>query len=410
MRPVLTGAALHNLTDAVISACRCGLAPEALRAEVLPRLRQVVPVDALWWAAVDPATLLFTQAFREGLPAESGAYFIANEFLHKDVNKWTDLARQPAAVATLMGVTGGEPTRSQRYTDIFAPLGLQDELRAVLRVRGHSWGYLCLHREGRTAFSPEEARFVQLLAPHLGEGIRMGLLRQACTLEDPADGPGLVLLGADGTLAGMNEAAGRWLEELGARADGSNLPVEITTVALRLRHLRPDEPALPRLRVRTRSGRWASLHASWMSADTAGVLAIIIDVADPADVASVIMLAHGLTDRETTITELVCRGLSTKQMTTILHLSGDTIQDHLKAVFAKTGTRSRGELAATILQRDYLPRSTARDRIGKSGAYPATNHLEPSPQHPTPPTNPTPRQAAGSSPTRPRRRGTPPRP
>ena len=40
----------------------------------------------------------------------------------------------------------------------------------------------------------------------------MGLLRQACELEDPADGPGLVLLDASGALAGMNDAAGRWLE------------------------------------------------------------------------------------------------------------------------------------------------------------------------------------------------------
>src|SRR4051794_28779314 len=197
MRPMLTGAALDNLSVAMIKACRSGLAPDALRAEVLPRLQQVVPVDALWWAAVDPATLLFTQAFRVGLPAESGPYFIANEFMDKDVNKWTDLARQPAPVATLMTVTGGQPSRSQRYNDIFAPLGLQDELRAVLRVRGRSWGYLCLHREARAAFSPQEVQFVQRLAPHMGEGIRMGLLRQACITEDPARGPGLILLYPD---------------------------------------------------------------------------------------------------------------------------------------------------------------------------------------------------------------------
>ncbi len=369
---MLAGAALDNLTDAVIKACRSGLAPEALRAEVLPRLRQVVPVDALWWAAVDPATMLFTQAFREGLPAESGSYFIANEFLDDDVNKWTDLAQQPASVATLMTATDGKPARSQRYTDIFAPLGLQDELRAVLRTRGRCWGYLCLHREARSAFTPEEARFVQRIAPHLGEGIRMGLLTQACTYEDPGQGPGLVLLAADATLTGMNEAAAGWLEELGVPADGSELPVEITTLALRLRHLHAAQPALPRLRVRTRLGRWAVLHASWMSTDPTDAVAVIIDAADPADTASLIMLAHGLTDRETTITELVCRGLSTKQMTTTLHLSAATIQDHLKSIFTKTGTRSRGELAATILRSDYLPRSIAHDQVGPSGAYRAT--------------------------------------
>ena len=78
---------------------------------------------------------------------------------------------------------------------------------------------------------------MQRLAPHLAEGLRMGLLRQACELEDAADGPGLVILAADGAVAGMNDAAGRWLEELGGRADGSDLPIEIAALATRLRHL-----------------------------------------------------------------------------------------------------------------------------------------------------------------------------
>ena len=256
---MLTGPALDNLAAAVVRACRAGLDADALRAAVLPRLRKAVPIDALWWAAADPATLLFTQSYREELPEESGPYFVENEFLHQDVNKWTELARDPAGVRTLMEATGGHPARSERYRDIFAPLGLQDELRAVLRVRDACWGYICLHREAAQAtFSRDEARFVQRLAPHLAEGLRTGLLRQACDLEDTADSPGLVILGADGAVAGMNDAAGRWLEDLGGRADGSDLPIEISAVATRLRHLDASAPAMPRLRVRARTGRWAT--------------------------------------------------------------------------------------------------------------------------------------------------------
>ena len=262
---MLTGPALDNLAAAVVRACRSGLDVDALRAAVLPRLRKAVPIDALWWAAADPATLLFTQSYREELPEESGPYFVENEFLHQDVNKWTELAHDPAGVRTLMQATDGHTARSGRYRDIFAPLGLQDELRAVMRVRG-GWGYICLHREmAQAAFSPEEALFVQRLAPHLAEGHRMGLLRQACEREDAADGPGLVILAADGAVAGMNDAAARWLEDLGGRADGSDLPIEIAALATRFRHLAASEPALPRLPVRTRSGRWAVLHASWMN-------------------------------------------------------------------------------------------------------------------------------------------------
>src|ERR1700722_9850577 len=234
---MLTGPAADNLVAAVASACRAGLDADALRARILPMLRKAVPVDALWWASADPATLLFTRSYREELPQETGRYFVENEFLRQDVNKWTDLARDPAGVRTLVQATGGRPASSERYRDIFAPLGLRDELRAVLRIRGTCWGYLCLHRESPRAFSRDEALFVQRLAPHLAEGLRTGLLRQACDAGSAAGGPGMVLLAADGTVAGLNDAAGRWLEDLGGRADGSDLPVEVSAMAVRLRRL-----------------------------------------------------------------------------------------------------------------------------------------------------------------------------
>ena len=368
---MLTGPAADNLVAAVASACRSGLDADALRAAVLPRLRKVVPIDALWWASADPATLLFTRSYREELPAASGPYFVENEFLHQDVNKWTELARDTTGVRTLMQATDGHPARSDRYRDIFAPLGLQDELRAVLRVRDACWGYLCLHREGPRAFSQDEARFVQRLAPHLAEGLRMGLLRHACHLANAVDGPGLVVLAADGAVAGMNDAAGQWLEDLGGRADGSDLPIEISALAVRLRHLPATEPAMPRLQVRTRSGRWAVLHASWVNSQAEQAITVILQEAGPAEVAPLIMAAHGLTDRERTISTLVCQGMSTRQIAGRLHLTADTVQDHLKSVFDRTGVHSRGQLVAAIFERDYLPRAIAGDGLSPSGAFAA---------------------------------------
>src|SRR5664279_5066754 len=87
---MIEGPALRNLTAAIADACRSGLDPDGLRAAVLPRLRRAVPIDALWWATSDPVTLLFTQAHREGLPEEIGPYFVHNEFLDDDANKWAD--------------------------------------------------------------------------------------------------------------------------------------------------------------------------------------------------------------------------------------------------------------------------------------------------------------------------------
>jgi len=375
---MLAGPALRNVTAAVAQICRSGLEPDALRAAALARLREVVPVDAVWWATADPATLLFTAAFREGLPADSGAYFVENEFRHADVNKWTELAGDRAGVRTLMQATDGHPERSERYRDIFASLGLQDELRAVFRQRGNCWGYMCLHREKAEAiFSPDEARFVQSIAPYLAEGLRLGLLHQACDVEDAADGPGLVLLAAGGAVAAMNHSAGAWLEQLGGRADGTDLPVEIRALASRLAQVDvsqsvlsglPRMPGLPRLRTRTRSGRWLVLHASWMESAGEDMIAVIIEPAAPAEVAPLIMVAYGLTAREQTITGLVCQGLSTRQISERLHLSTDTVQDHLKSVYDRTGAHSRGALVAMIFQSDYLPGIIAGARTDSSPA------------------------------------------
>jgi DNA-binding CsgD family transcriptional regulator len=368
---MLTGPAADNLVAAVASVCRSGLDADALRAAVLPRLRKAVPVDALWWASADPATLLFTRSYREELPEASGPYFIENEFLRRDVNKWTELSRDAAGVGTLMQATGGQPHSSYRYRDIFAPLGLQDELRAVLRVRDTCWGYICLHREAPHEFSPDEARFVQRLAPHLAEGLRMGLLRQACHPSYGPSGPGLVLLAADGAVAGLNDAAREWLEDLGGHADGSDLPIEISALAVRLRDLPAADAAMPRLKVRTGSGRWASLDASWLTAPAEKLITVIVQDAAPAEVAPLIMAAYGLTDRERTISALVCQGMSTRQIASRLHLTADTVQDHLKSVFNRTGVHSRGQLVATIFERDYLPRAIAGDPVNPAGAFTA---------------------------------------
>jgi GAF domain-containing protein len=172
----MRGSVLENLTDAIVDLCRSGLPPDALRDGVLSRLRRAVPFDAAFWSTVDPASLLFMQPHQEQIPADTGPYFLQNEFLDDDVNKWTELARERLGVRTLAGVTAGDLEASARYRDIFRPLGLGDELRAVLRAGGVCWGIVCLHREAGTPFTEDEVLYVGRLAPRLAEAIRAGVL------------------------------------------------------------------------------------------------------------------------------------------------------------------------------------------------------------------------------------------
>jgi DNA-binding CsgD family transcriptional regulator len=367
---VKKGPALENLTGAIIEICRSGLPPEELRGRVLGRLRRAVPFDAAFWATADPATLLFTRPYQQEIDPETIPYFIENEFLDEDVNKWTALARDRVGVHTLVEATAGELDASARHRDIFRPLGLGDELRAVLRVGGACWGYMCLHREAGGAFSKQECEYVRGLAPHLAEGIRAGLLVSTLELADVADAPGLVLVAPDGSLVSTTAAGELWLEELGhLEPDRRGLPVEVHALAARF--MQPDarEPGLPRLRLRTRAGRWAVLHASRLPTQGTGAIAVIIEEASPAELAPVLMMAYGLTKQEQTVTGLVCRGLATREIAGRLHITPNTLQDHLKSIFDKTGVRSRRELVSAILQEQYLPRAMAGQAVGASGFF-----------------------------------------
>ena len=53
---------MERQATALIGRCYAGLDAAGLRAEVLRRLRRMLPVDAAFFATVDPMTLLFTSA------------------------------------------------------------------------------------------------------------------------------------------------------------------------------------------------------------------------------------------------------------------------------------------------------------------------------------------------------------
>jgi DNA-binding CsgD family transcriptional regulator len=362
------GPNLDNLTRTIVQICRLGLPPTELCERALERLRRAVPFDAAFWATVDPATLLFTDPHQEGIPPATVPYFIQNEFQDDDVNKWTTLASDRAGVRTLVDATAGELDMSSRYRDIFRPLGFSDELRAVLRSGGACWGYLCLHREVGTSFSKDEVLYVRQLAGHLGEGIRVGHLVSSVETSSISHAPGLVVLEPHGAFISMTAAGERWLAELGHRdPQRVGVPLELRALAASMQRMNVAESEFPRLRVRTKAGRWAVLHAARLSGWSTGAIAVIIEEPSPGEIAPILMMAYGLTEQEQTVTGLICSGASTRDIAARLRITPHTVQDHLKSIFDKTGVRSRRELVATILKQQYLPRAKNGRPVRPSG-------------------------------------------
>jgi DNA-binding CsgD family transcriptional regulator len=235
---------------------------------------------------------------------------------------------------------------------------------------------MCLHREVGHPFSDDEQQLVRVLAPHLAEGLRAGLLMVGASESTLLDAPGLVVLDQSGELVAATAPAQAWFEELGHDRLGSkSVPAEVTTAAGLLQHdatrREGADLSIPRLRVRTLAGRWAVMHASWLpGADGAPEqIAVIIEPATAIEVAEVIMLAYGLTERERTVTKLVCQGHSTAQIAAQLWISANTVQDHLKSIFDKTGVRSRREVMARILRDHYLPGMAQSRVVGPTGFF-----------------------------------------
>jgi DNA-binding CsgD family transcriptional regulator len=98
------------------------------------------------------------------------------------------------------------------------------------------------------------------------------------------------------------------------------------------------------------------LHGAAMVGDGSRRVAVIIEPAQPARIASLLMAAYGLSQREQEITRLVLQGNSTTEIAASLHVQVQTVQQHLKSIFDKTGVRSRRELAGKVFFAHYEPR------------------------------------------------------
>jgi DNA-binding CsgD family transcriptional regulator len=361
---------MGSAVEIVARACASGLDLDTRTPRILAALRRRVPVDAVFWAIADPATLLFTRSLAEDIPPDAQQAFAQNEFMGDDVNKFMHVSATSAV--TLAGATAGELERSERYRTIIEPLGWGDELRAAFRDAAGVWGFMCLHRAGdQPVFSDEEIRFVDAASPHIAKAIRTSVLLGAVVAEESTpDAPGLVLLSPELDLIGTNDSGERWLEVLGMPRGPGGLPNEILVLAAAARGIPSSEFAhVPRIRVQTVTGGWAVLHASVVNVGSTEQVAVVIEPATPIDLAPLIVASYGLTNQERRIVELVCHGASTRDIAAELFITANTIQDHLKSVFAKTGTGSRRELVATLMSRDYMPRAKARDPLDRKGQF-----------------------------------------
>ncbi len=324
-----------------------------------PPLAAAVPhFHAPCWHTLDPASLLITSHFDEGIP-EVPAEWLTAEYLEDDVNKLADVARSERGVQTLHEVTGGDPTGSPRW-QANMELGADQELIAALRTRtGEVWGAIGLYREpGEPLFDRDEIAFVRAVAPLLAEGARRALLVGEASEPEWPEGPGLVVLDERLVVESTTPGVEQWLADLpGGAWDRGVLPPALTAVAARaLASGGGGAGELAVSRVRARSGTWVVLHGAVMGAGDQRRAAVIVEPARGARISTLLMSAYGLTEREKDVTRAVLLAASTAEIAEQLVVSTHTVQQHLKNIFEKTGVRSRRELVGKVFFSHYEPR------------------------------------------------------
>ena len=336
------------------------------------RMHRAIPAAAICWATLDADTALITSVFSDelveagivppGSADDAGAALVRGEYLADDANTVGALVARRHPARTLTDATGGRPERSARYRALLRPHGVLFELRAALVGRRRARGAVAVHRrEGSHDFTQAETTLLAHLSRPLAEGLAASLRIDAARAGG-AGAPGMVLLGPRDHVELMTPSAGALLDVPAER--DRVLPPALVAVAAALRGGSPTPGGEDGVTIGG-DGGWVTLHAARVEG---GRVAIVVEPARPAALAAVRMDAWGLTAREREVVGLVARGRSTAEIAAALVVSPHTVQDHLKAVFEKTGMRSRRRLVALLALSDNLPlmrRGAALDADGR---------------------------------------------
>lgn len=372
-----TWAADRVLDDLERLALRAPTRPEFFD-EAAARLKRVVPFDGACWHTLDPGSDLITQHRLQDLP-DRFAVLANNEYAVLDVNKFEQLARAERKAATMIEATGGHPEQSARYRELLIPAGLGPELRSAFVADRVTWGALILvRRAGRPEFDDRDVELLHQASALFARAVRRGLVAEACepaVAPRGADAPGVVELDASGELIRASSSAEPLLAELsgttveaGVRSASIHAVASATRTAVTAISV-GSTPTVPSSAVRTPTGTWLVLHGGLLGSAGSGEVAVFIQRAHPTLIAPLLLKAYGLTAREQEVTQLILRGATSTQAALQLGISPHTVNDHLKAIFEKTSSRTRGELSATLFFGEHLPRIQDRVPVGDDGSF-----------------------------------------
>jgi DNA-binding CsgD family transcriptional regulator len=368
-------AAIARIQRQLAALPRSGASPEEIFRESIRQLRPYAGCDGWCGLTMDPATLLQTGGVHEhGLIPTAIRRLLEIEHGEEDVNLLSDLARRSSPVGVLSEAVSGNLLASVRYRDVLRPSGYEHELRALARSASRTWGALVMFREPRQPdFNADEKRLLQSLSAPIAEAIRASLLVAASAQASLPAGRAVIIVGPRNQPESMSANAAKMLEELSefGPPDVHGVPHTVQVIANETRRL-GAEPETSRQvvqsRARSRSGQWITLHGTLLGAQSERV-AVLLEPSRPLEIASLVLDAYGLTQREGELVHYVLQGFDTEQIAELLGISTYTVQDHLKSVFDKVGVSSRKQLVSRVFFKHYLPHIQEGTPLGPDGSF-----------------------------------------
>ncbi len=322
-----------SIRGRVEAVCAGDLDHRSLRVALLDVLRDVVSFDAHVWLLTDPETCVGSSPVADVPLLAELPNVIRMKYLTPD-GRWTSL----------------DPLRATRLPVWAERIGMADVVSIVFSDAHGQWGFLDLWRvSGR--FTDREFGQLDEVNATLCTALRRSILATFGDASPNVNAQAAVILVDDDLhVRAQTPATDAYLRALlPTDSDRAPIPAAVLNVAAQLLAVEQGvdhHMSMARVPV---GNKWITLAAARLQDDSIGgrgTVAVTIAPTTPAERTELYCNVSGLTEREADVVRTLVDGADSRMVAQRLAISEHTVQDHLKSIFAKTGSPTRRVLTA----------------------------------------------------------------